>query len=80
MPDYGLSVARLADALDVSRQTVNELVREHRALSADMAVRLSLLFGNSAEFWLSAQQAVDLWDAVQELERKGSRIEPLSVA
>lgn len=80
MPDYGLTVATLAHALGVSRQTVNELVRERRALSADMALRLSMLFGNSADFWLNAQRAVDLWDAAQELERRGTRIEPLGVA
>ncbi len=80
MPDYGLTVASLAEALGVSRQTVNELVRERRALSADMALRLSLLFGNSADFWLNAQRAVDLWGAAQELERKGTRIERLGAA
>ncbi|MBW6469509.1 MAG: HigA family addiction module antidote protein [Coriobacteriia bacterium] len=80
MPDYGLTVAGLAQALGVSRQTVNELVRERRALSADMALRLSILFGNSADFWLNAQRTVDLWDAAQELARNGTRIEPLGVA
>jgi len=80
MPDYGLSVAGLADALGVSRQTVNELLRERRALSPEMALRLSLLFGNSPEFWLNAQRAVDLWDAAQELKRKGAHIKRLSVA
>jgi addiction module HigA family antidote len=40
MPDYGLSVSGLAAALGVSRQSVNELVRERRALSPEMALRL----------------------------------------
>jgi addiction module HigA family antidote len=80
MPDYGLTVASLAGALGVSRQTVNELLRERRALSPEMALRLSQLFGNSAEFWLNAQCAVDLWDAAQELKRKGTHIQRLSVA
>jgi addiction module HigA family antidote len=80
MPDYTLTVAGLADALGVSRQTVNELLRERRALSPEMALRLSQLFGNSAEFWLNAQRAVDLWDAAQELKRKGIHITRLSVA
>ena len=30
-----------------------------------MALRLARLFGNSPEFWLNAQRAVDLWDATQ---------------
>jgi addiction module HigA family antidote len=65
MPDYGLTVAGLAGALRVSRQTVNELIRERRAVSPEMALRLSRLFDNSAEFWLNAQRAVDLWDAAR---------------
>jgi len=79
MPDYGLTVASMAKALGVSRQTVNELLRERRALSPEMALRLSALFGNSAEFWLNAQRAVDLWDAAQELRRKGAHIKRLGV-
>lgn len=80
MPDYGLTVASMADAIGVSRQTVYELLRERRALSPEMALRLSQLFGNSAEFWLNAQRAVDLWDTTQELKREGAHIKPLSVA
>jgi transcriptional regulator with XRE-family HTH domain len=52
MPDYGLTVTMLADTLGVSLQTVNELLRERRALSPALALRLSRLFGNSPEFWL----------------------------
>ena len=80
MPDYGLAVSSLADALCVSRQTVNELIRERRAVSPEMALRLSRLFGNSAEFWLNAQRGVDLWDTAQAIGRDIERIEPLIVA
>jgi addiction module HigA family antidote len=59
MPDYGLTAASLAEALRVSRQTVNELLRGRRAVSPAMALRLSRLFGNTPEFWLNAQRAVD---------------------
>ena len=80
MPDYELTVSSLSDALFVSRQTVNELIRESRALSPTMALRLSRLFGNSAEFWLNAQRAVDLWDAAQAAGLKIEGIKPLVVA
>ena len=80
LPDYGLTVAGLAGAVGVSRQTVNELLRERRALSPEMALRLSRLFGNSPEFWLNAQRAVDLWDAAQEIAPEVEQIEPLAVA
>lgn len=77
MPDYGLSVAALADALGVSRQTVNELVRERRVVSAEMSLRLDRFFGMSAEFWLNGQRAVDLWDAEQAIGEELDRITPI---
>jgi addiction module HigA family antidote len=80
LADYGLTVASLAEALGVSRQTVNELLRERRALSPEMALRLSRLFGNSPEFWLNAQRAVDLWDSAQAIQSDIDRIKPLSAA
>ena len=79
LPDYGLSVAGLASALGVSRQTVNELLRERRSVSPEMALRLSRLFGNSPEFWLNAQRAVDLWDAAESIRDDVAAIKPLSV-
>jgi antitoxin HigA-1 len=80
MPDYDLSVSALAEALGVSRQSINELLRERRALSPEMAIRLGRLFGNSAEFWLNAQRAVDLWVANQALKSELARIRPLNAA
>ena len=79
MPDFELTVSRLAQALGVSRQSVNELIRERRSVSPEMALRLSRLFGNSAEFWLNAQRAVDLWDAEQSAGPDIQRVEPLSI-
>ncbi len=80
LPDYGLTVASLARAVGVSRQTVNELLRGRRAVSPGMALRLARLFGNTPEFWLNAQRAVDLWDAAQAIKAEVKRIKPLRIA
>ncbi|MDZ4179841.1 MAG: HigA family addiction module antitoxin [Coriobacteriia bacterium] len=80
MPDYGLSVSGLASALGVSRQSVNELIRERRAVSSEMAIRLARLFGNSPEFWLNLQRSVDLWDARAAIKDDVRHIKPLCVA
>ena len=80
LPDYDLSVTQLATALGVSRQTVNELLRERRAVSSEMALRLSRLFGNSPEFWLNLQRAVDLLETGAALKDEMRRIKPLRVA
>jgi len=80
LPDFGLTVASLADALGVSRQSVNELVRERRGVSAEMALRLSALFGMSPEFWLNLQCEVDLWDARQAIKQELRKIRRLTAA
>jgi antitoxin HigA-1 len=80
LPDYELTVSALAEAVGVSRQSINELLRERRAVSPEMALRLARLFGNSPEFWLNAQRAIDLWDAEQAIEKDVRRIKPLSAA
>lgn len=78
LPDYGLSVARLAEVLGVSRQSINELLRERRAVTPVMALRLARLFGNSPHFWLQAQQTRDLWESEQEHQAELERIRPLA--
>ena len=80
MPDYDLTATSLADALGVSRQTINELLRERRAISPVMALRLSRLFGNSAEFWLNAQHARDLWESESRFKKELKKIRPLNAA
>jgi addiction module HigA family antidote len=79
LKDYGLAVSRLAEAVGVSRQS-NELLRGRRAVSPEMSLRLARLFGNSPEFWLNAQRAVDLWDAAQAIKKDVARIKPLRTA
>ncbi|WP_413933899.1 HigA family addiction module antitoxin [Nitrospira sp. BLG_1] len=42
LPDYKLTVSGFASALEVSHQTVNEVLRERRAVSSEIALRLSV--------------------------------------
>lgn len=80
LPDFNLTVSGLASAIGVSRQTVNDLLRERRAISPEMALRLSRLFGNTAEFWLNLQRTVDLWEANAVIKEEVRNITPLRVA
>ena len=80
IPDYNLSTASLAKALGVSRQTINELLRERRSITPPMALRLSRLFGNSPEFWLNAQQTRDLWESEKRFKKALNKIHPLNAA
>jgi len=80
MPDFGLNATSMASALGVSRQTINEILRERRGITPSMALRLSRLFGNSPEFWLNTQHAFDLWDYEQRFQKELDRIQPLNAA
>ena len=80
MPDFDLNATSMATALGVSRQTINKLLRERRAITPVMALRLSRLFGNSPEFWMNAQHAWDLWDSEWRYREELSQIQPLNAA
>lgn len=56
----GLSVTKAAQALGVTRQTLNNLVNERSGISPEMAVRLAKAFGGSPESWLRMQMNYDL--------------------
>jgi addiction module HigA family antidote len=56
----GLTITQAAEALGVSRKTLSELVNEKAAITPEMAVRLSKVFGGSAETWLAQQAQYDL--------------------
>lgn len=56
----GLTITQAAEALGVTRTTLSELVNGKRGISPEMAVRLSKVFGGSAESWLTQQAHYEL--------------------
>lgn len=80
MPELGLTVAALAKRLGVSRQTVNDIVREKRGLSPEMCLRLGRLFGTTPQFWMNMQSKVDIWDFLALHEEEVMAIEPIEIA
>jgi len=69
-----LTQGTLAAAMGVERKLVNELCNNRRAVTADTALMLSRVFGNSADFWLNVQRRTDLWEALHTPKRR-QRIE-----
>jgi len=63
----GITQQGLATALGISRRRVNELIRGHRGITADTAVRLARYFGNEATFWMQLQCDWDLHEAAKRL-------------
>ena len=66
----GLSQGALAEAMGVQRKLVNELCNDRRTVTADTALMLARVFGNSPEFWLNVQRRMDLWEALHTPVRR----------
>ena len=71
-----LSATALAKQLHVSPPTVNDIVRQRRAITAEMAVRLAKFFGTTEQFWLNLQGAHDVSRAKQRLAHTLRGIKP----
>jgi antitoxin HigA-1 len=69
-----LTQDELADAMGVSRYSVNQLVNGKRNVTAEMAIRLGRATSTSPRMWLELQQAVELYDAWQKLECESEKI------
>lgn len=69
MQPLKLSSYKLAKELGVTAPSINEIVRRRRAVSAEMALRLSRYFGTSAQLWLNLQSQYDLEIAVRRIGR-----------
>jgi antitoxin HigA-1 len=50
-------------------KVINRIVNGRCAVSAEMALRLGAALGTSPQFWLSAQQAVDLYESSRAMKR-----------
>jgi addiction module HigA family antidote len=74
----GLSVTAAADGLGVSRKTLSMILNGRAGISPEMAIRLSMAFGTTAESWLNQQMQYDLW--VAEQKRDTLRVRRLSAA
>jgi antitoxin HigA-1 len=77
----GMTQKELAGRIGVSYPRVNEIINGKRGITADSALRLSQLFGTTAEFWLTGQMLWDLWHALRAPGAAEIRkIEPLRAA
>ena len=57
----GITQRKLASAIHVPYQRVNELVNKRRGITPSTALRLAQYFGNSSSFWMKLQFRWDLY-------------------
>ena len=61
---------QLADHLGCDVKVINRIVNDRTSITAEMAIKLAATFGTTPEFWLNAQQAVNLYIASQKIKKK----------
>ena len=76
----GISAYRLSVDLGVSAPTVNDIVREKRGITPEMAARLARYFGNSEQFWLNLQDAFAVHHVRKKYSRQLRAIRPVAAA
>ncbi|MEZ4846855.1 MAG: HigA family addiction module antitoxin [Bdellovibrionota bacterium] len=62
----GITQKKLADHIGVDIKVINRIINAKCSVTADVAVRLAAALKTTAEFWLNAQKALDLYKALEK--------------
>ncbi len=63
----GLTVTEVAALLQVSRQSVSNIINEKADVSPEMALRIARVFGGTPDIWLRLQAKYDLEIAAKKI-------------
>ncbi|MDX1250648.1 MAG: HigA family addiction module antidote protein [Gammaproteobacteria bacterium] len=81
LDELELSQSGLAKAIGVPAMRVNHIVKGKRPVTAEMALRLGLFFGQTPQYWLNLQSRYDMDCAMDTIgERLRHEIAPLQAA
>lgn len=80
MTPFGLSVGALARAIGISPTRLNDIIRGHRGITAETALRLARYFGTDADSWMNLQNRYELAVAEQEAGPEIRQIRPMRAA
>lgn len=70
MAPLKITQSQLAEAMGVSRRTINQLCTNKRSITVDTALMLARVFNNTPDFWLNLQKRNDIWNALNTPKRK----------
>jgi addiction module HigA family antidote len=69
----GISIYRLAKDINVPENIIDEIIKEKRSINANIALRLSRVFGLSDRFWINLQTRYDIEIEKDQLQDKLSK-------
>ena len=68
LPALGKKKLKVAETLQISRQTLYDILNERKPVTPTMAVKLGKFCGNGPRLWINMQAAYDLWHAQQNVD------------
>ncbi|WP_022671319.1 HigA family addiction module antitoxin [Hippea alviniae] len=72
----GISQKKLAKAIKVPYQRVNEIVNGKRSITVSTALRLAKFFNTTPDFWLNLQLRWDMYKTMEKEESILKTIKP----
>jgi addiction module HigA family antidote len=69
-----MSQKELADHIECDVKVINRIINGRTSITATMALKLAAAFNTSPEFWLNAQEAVDIYEASKRVKRLPSSL------
>ncbi|MDP3283594.1 MAG: HigA family addiction module antitoxin [Desulfobacterales bacterium] len=70
LAEIGMTANAFAQALHVPANRITAILNGTRSITADTALRISLFFGTTPEFWLNLQTSYDLKIARESVGKK----------
>ena len=64
----GITQKKIADHLGCDIKVINRIINGRTSVTPEMAIKLASAFNTSAEFWMNAQQALDIHNAVSKVK------------
>ena len=80
MTDFDIKAPTLAKRLGVPRSTLQNVLDERSAVTAELALRLGRVFGTSAQMWMNLQAEYDLSRAELAMAKELKAVTPLRAA
>lgn len=71
-----ISAYRLSKDIGIPQTRLSAIIKGHRRITADTALRLSKYFGNSPKFWLGLQ---DDFDIEEEMNNKADSLNSIQL-
>ncbi len=69
-PALKLKPSKAAEALQISRQYMSDILNCHKPLTPFLCLKVGKLAGNGPELWMNMQSKYNLWEAQQNRENQ----------